>query len=82
MIANLYWKTCFSLAIILSIILFILFILKRFKKYSITGENLSIEETLIIDGRRRIIVIKYKDNRYVMLVGGNNDLIIQQENAI
>ncbi len=78
---SLYWKVLFSLAFILSVMLGILFFLKRIGKYNASTQNLFVEESLNLDGKRKIILLRYKDNRYLILVGENTDLVIKQEDA-
>lgn len=38
--------------------------------------DLSIEESLILDQKRRIILISYQKRKALLLIGGNNDVFL------
>lgn len=82
MVISLYWKALLALALVLFIILILSYVLKYFTKHHPKLSNILIEEKIALDSKRRIIVIKYQNSKYILLVGGNSDVMIKQEDAV
>ena len=79
---SLYWKVILSLISVLLLMLGMLFLLKRAKGYARSNGSLTIDETLALDSKRRIVLVKYKNSKYLLLIGGSTDILIQREDVV
>lgn len=46
-----------------------------------TGKRLSVVETLVVDPRRRLVLVRHDDKEHLLLVGGESDLVIDKDYA-
>ncbi len=47
-----------------------------------TKRRLSIVEVLPIDSKRRLIITKKDDKEFLILIGGNSDVLLEQKGAV
>mgnify|MGYP001419681572 CR=1 FL=1 len=78
---SVYLRFFFALIFTLSLIGILYWAIKRFDiikfhNKSITAKTLIIKETLRIDARNKLIVIEQGSNEYLILVGHDNNLLI------
>lgn len=43
---------------------------------STAGKRLAIEETCTVDGKRRLLLLRFDDHRLLLLTGGPSDLVV------
>lgn len=74
----LYLKVFFSLMFTLGIICLVAIIVNKWlKKDKKSNKYISVIESKIIDGRRRLILVRYRDSKeYLLLIGNNNELLL------
>ncbi len=80
--ASLYWKGVLALLSVLTLMLGLVYLLKRAKNYVQTNGNISIDETLMLDNKRRLVLVRYKDTRYLLLIGGNTEILMHKEDVV
>lgn len=79
-------KLPFALAIVIALILLVGYLLRRYGPFSGSipkrrhgQRRLSIQETLIVDGKHRLLLVRRDDKDHLILVGGPNDLLIESD---
>ena len=78
---SVYLRFFFALIFTLSLIGILYWVIKRFDlvkfhNRGITAKTLIIKETLRIDVRNKLIVVEQGSNEYLILVGHDNNLLI------
>lgn len=75
-------KFFFALLFVLSLMLGLTFVLrtlenKRFKLRSIEKKRLGISETLILDNKRKLLLIHRDDKEHLIMLGPNEETVIE-----
>jgi len=70
-----------SLVAVIALLLLVAWLLRRFgveKRWLSSGRGgtLTIEETLMVDTERRVVIVGREDKRYVLLLGKDGDLLL------
>ena len=47
-----------------------------FRRAPAAGKRLAVEETCTVDGRRRLVLLRFDDRHLVLLTGGPSDLVV------
>ena len=79
---SLYWKAVLALISVLAMMFGVLFLLKGAKRYVKTNGNMNIDETLFLDNKRRLVLVRYKNTRYLLLIGGNTEILMHKEDVV
>lgn len=81
-----YAQFLFALLFVLGLIGLFAVALKRLSMTGLTGlrsgkglRRLSIVETVIVDGKRRMVLVRRDDREHLLLLGQNNDLVIESD---
>lgn len=79
-------RIVFSLIVVLSLIGITAFLLKRFGVTALANgvarkRRLAISETLAIDSRRRLMIVKCDGAEHLLLLGANSETVISATNA-
>jgi flagellar protein FliO/FliZ len=77
-----YFKALISLIFVLGLILALLYFYRRYGFMSFSPQTsrkkrLSIQETLFLDSKRRLIIVKNDEREHLLLIGGTHDLLIE-----
>ena len=79
-----YVQFLFALVFVLGLIGLFSLLLKRLSMNGISGlrsgsgkRRLSIVETVIVDGKRRMVLVRRDDREHLLLLGQQNDLLIE-----
>ena len=81
-----YFSFVLALALVLALILGLAWAVKRFGLGGALARNLpsgserrlSLVEVLTLDARRKLILIKRDDREHLLLLGVNNDIVIER----
>lgn len=81
-----YFSFILALALVLALILGLAWAVKRFGLGGALARNLpssserrlSLVEVLTLDARRKLILIKRDDREHLLLLGVNNDIVIER----
>ncbi|MBC7907447.1 MAG: flagellar biosynthetic protein FliO [Rhodospirillaceae bacterium] len=81
-----YLRFIVSLVLVLGLLLAVLWALRRFGVGGMVARpsarrRLSVVETMALDGRRRLVLIKRDDCEHLLMIGGPNDMVIERGNA-
>lgn len=79
---NMVLNAAFSLALVLMLILLIAWIIKFFSRSKTpTGttsrRRLSIVESIAIDARRKLVLVRHGDREHLIMIGGSQDLVVE-----
>jgi len=72
-----------ALVFVLGLIVILSFILKKyggekiFSRVKDKGGRLSVSDMLVIDGRRKLILVKRDDTEHLLLIGPEKEVIIE-----
>lgn len=47
-----------------------------FSRTPAAGKRLTVEETCRVDGKQRLVLLRFDDHRLLLLIGGQSDLIV------
>ncbi|MEQ9491142.1 MAG: flagellar biosynthetic protein FliO [Alphaproteobacteria bacterium] len=79
-----YAQFLFALLFVLGLIGLFSVALKRLSMTGLTGlrsgkgmRRLSVVETVIVDGKRRMVLVRRDDKEHLLLLGQSNDLVIE-----
>ncbi len=80
--APVYLRFIASLVLVLGLILGLLWLLRRFGVGGMVARpgarrRLAVVETMALDGRRRLVLVRRDDAEHLLLVGGPADLVIE-----
>lgn len=78
-----YLRFVFALAFVISLIGLLAFVAKRYgmgyrNVPRTTKRRLSISEVMPLDGKRRLVLIKRDDREHLLVLGGQNDLVVEK----
>jgi len=78
-----YLRFVFALAFVISLIGLLAFVAKRYgmgyRNVPRTAKRrLSISEVMPLDGKRRLVLVKRDDREHLLVLGGQNDLVVEK----
>ncbi|WP_135079378.1 flagellar biosynthetic protein FliO [Terasakiella sp. SH-1] len=78
-----YLRFVFALAFVVALIGLLAFVAKRagmgYRNVARAGKRrLSISEVMPLDGKRRLVLVKRDDKEHLLVIGGENDLVVEQ----
>jgi len=75
---NLYLRALLSFFAIISLIGGVALLTRYMQRMQLkkTNKEISILETLFIDSKNKLILIKRKESKYILLLGEKNNLIV------
>jgi flagellar protein FliO/FliZ len=78
-----YLRFAASLVLVLGLMLAVLWALRRFGLGGMVARpgarrRLSVIETMALDGRRRLVLVRRDDCEHLLLIGGPNDMVVEQ----
>ncbi|NVK17425.1 MAG: FliO/MopB family protein [Methylocystaceae bacterium] len=81
-----YLRFVFALAFVIALIGLLAFMAKRYGMgYRNVARNtqrrLSISEIMPVDNKRRLVLIKRDDKEHLLMIGGETDLVVEQNIA-
>lgn len=79
---NMVLNAAFSLALVLMLILLIAWVIKFFSRSrtptgTTSRRRLSIVESIAIDGRRKLVLVRHGDSEHLIMIGGSQDLVVE-----
>ncbi|MBC7950509.1 MAG: flagellar biosynthetic protein FliO [Rhodospirillaceae bacterium] len=77
-----YLRFAASLVLVLGLMLAVLWALRRFGLGGMVARpsarrRLSVVETMALDGRRRLVLVRRDDREHLLMIGGPNDLVVE-----
>lgn len=80
--APVYLRFVGALILVLGLMLALLWALRRFGLGGMVARpggrrRLSVVETMALDGRRRLVLVKRDDCEHLLMIGGPNDIVVE-----
>jgi flagellar protein FliO/FliZ len=81
--ATVYLRFVASLVLVLGLMLGVLWLLRRFGFGGMVARpggrrRLSVVETMTLDGRRRLVLVRRDDVEHLVMIGGSQDLVLER----
>lgn len=81
--AAIYLRFVASLVLVLGLIVGVLWVLRRYGLAGMVPRNagrrrLAMVESLSLDGRRRLVLVRRDGTEHLLLLGGGADLVVEQ----
>lgn len=82
--ASNYIRTLAALVVVLGLIMLVLWALRRFglggmvPRVGPTRRRLAVVESLALDGRRRLVLVRRDDREHLLLLGNTVDVVVEQ----
>jgi flagellar protein FliO/FliZ len=78
-----YLRFVAALVLVLGLMLGVLWLLRRFGFGGMVARpgarrRLAVVETMAVDGRRRLVLVRRDDVEHLVLIGGSQDLVVEQ----
>lgn len=82
-----YIRTIASLVLVLGLMMAVLWALRRFGLAGMVPRvgqtrRLAVVETLSLDGRRRLVLVRRDGREHLLLLGGGVDVVVEQGIAV
>lgn len=83
-----YIRTVASLVLVIGLMLAVLWALRRFglggmvPRVGQARRRLAVVETLSLDGRRRLVLVRRDGREHLLLLGGGVDVVVEQGIAV
>lgn len=83
-----YIRTVASLVLVLGLMMAVLWALRRFglagmvPRAGQARRRLAVVETLSLDGRRRLVLVRRDGREHLLLLGGGVDVVVEQGIAV
>lgn len=79
---NMILNAAFSLALVIILILLIAWIIRFFSRATTPAgttsrRRLSVVESVAIDGRRKLVLVRHGDREHLIMIGGSQDLVVE-----
>ncbi|AIL66114.1 hypothetical protein NOVO_08995 [Rickettsiales bacterium Ac37b] len=79
-----YLKVLLALSFVIALIIVIAALFKKFNLFFNFStykkdSKLNIEDMLILDNKRKIVLVRYVDSGYLILLGHNNETLIKSD---
>lgn len=80
--ASAYLQSIASLVLVLGLMLAVLWALRRFGIGGMVARpnarrRLSVVESMALDGRRRLVLVRRDDCEHLLMIGGPNDMVVE-----
>lgn len=84
--AAVYLRFVASLVLVLGLMLAVLWALRRFGIGGMVARpsarrRLSVVETMALDNRRRLVLVRRDDREHLLMIGGTSDLVVERDIA-
>jgi flagellar protein FliO/FliZ len=78
-----YLRFIASLVLVLGLMLAVLWALRRFGLAGMVARpgarrRLAVVETMVVDSRRRLVLVRRDGTEHLLLIGGPHDLVVEQ----